>query len=133
MSAPYPVLLVAHPGLGEGLLAAAETILGEKPEIDHLSNRGLTPEALGEAIDGWIEAHPGPALILADLGFGSCCQAARRATRERNQVGIIAGVNLPMLLAALRSRPSEDLSSFLQHLAERGRGSVEVYLGGDRV
>jgi mannose/fructose-specific phosphotransferase system component IIA len=133
MSCPYPVLLVAHPGLGEGLLAAAQTILGERPEIDLLSNQGVSPEALGEGIDRWIEAHPGPALILADLGFGSCCQAARRATRDRADVGILAGVSLPMLLAALRSRPQDDLASFLQHLAERGRASVEVYLGGDRV
>jgi len=133
VSRPYPVLLVAHPGLGEGLLAAAEAILGKRPEIDHLSNQGESPEELGEKIDRWIESHPGPALILADLGFGSCCQAARRVTRGRGDVAIVAGVNLPMLLAAIRSGDPEDLGSFVDHLAERGRGSVEVYRGGDRV
>ncbi len=127
---PYPVLLVAHRGFAEGLLSAAEAVLGRAPETDHLSNDGLGPAELDARIGEWLAAHPGPALILADLGFGSCCQAARRVSRGRDDVGVIAGVNLPVLLAAFRSREHEDFSRFMRHLAERGRGSLEVYLGG---
>jgi mannose/fructose-specific phosphotransferase system component IIA len=133
MNEPCPVLLVAHPGLGEGLLTAAAKILDDRPRIDHISNEGLSPEEVEERIREWVGGHPGPALILADIGFGSCCQAARRVTRGRTDVGIVAGVNLPMLLAAIRSRDLADLQAIVQHLAERGRGSVEAYLGGDRV
>jgi len=128
---PPSLLLVAHPGFGEGMLAAAASILGARPSVEHISNEGLTPEALGAAIDGWLARHPGPALILADVGFGSCCQAARLVSRGRKEVGIVAGVNLPLFLAALRSREQVDLPSFMRHLEERGRGSVEVYLGGN--
>jgi mannose/fructose-specific phosphotransferase system component IIA len=52
-------------------------------------------------------------------------------SRGRDEVGIVAGVNLPIFLAALRSREQPDLSSLMRHLQERGRGSVEVFLGGD--
>lgn len=131
MKTAAAVLLVAHSGFGEGMLAAAASILGERPAVDHISNQGLTPEALGAAIDGWLEEHPGPALILADVGFGSCCTAARLVSRGREEVGIVAGVNLPIFLAALRSREQPDLASLMRHLQERGRGSVEVFLGGD--
>jgi mannose/fructose-specific phosphotransferase system component IIA len=127
------MLLIAHRGLGEGLLTAAESILGERPPIDHLTNDGLSPDELGKRIDSWLEQNPGPALILTDLGFGSCCQTARRVTRDNGEVGILAGVNLPVLLAAARSRELENLSTLMKHLAERAMGSVEQYLGGDRV
>jgi mannose/fructose-specific phosphotransferase system component IIA len=133
MKPPYPMLLVAHRGFGEGLLTAAESILGERPEIDHLTNDGLSTEELGRRIDEWLAAQPGPALILADLGFGSCCQTSRRVTRERGSVGILAGVSLPILLATVQSREHEDLLALMKHLADRGRGSLELYLGGYRV
>ena len=133
MRLPCPMLLVAHRGLGEGLLTAAESILGECPPIDHLTNDGLSPDELGKRIDAWLEENPAPALILTDLGFGSCCQTARRVTRDNGQVGILAGVNLPVLLAAARSRELEDLRTLMNHLAERAVGSVERYLGGNRV
>lgn len=133
MTHAYPVLLVAHRGLGEGLLTAAEAIIGHRPEVDHLTNDGLSPEALAGKIDAWLEEHPGPVLILTDLGFGSCCQTARRASRERKDVAILAGVNLPVLLAAARSTVQDDLASFLQHLHTRGQGSVEMFLGGEHL
>jgi mannose/fructose-specific phosphotransferase system component IIA len=133
MTPPFPTLLVSHRGFGEGLLAAAEAILGERPAVDHLSNEGLSPDALGAAIDAWVAGHPGPAVILVDLGFGSCCQTARRVTRDRDTVAVVAGVNLPALLAAVRSRELADLPAFLRHIEERGRGGFELYLGGARI
>ncbi len=128
---PPPILLVSHRGFGEGLLAAAEAILGQRPPVDLVSNEGISPPELESRIHEWLDHHPGPALILADLGFGSCCQAARRVSRGQAEVGIVAGVNLPVLLAAMRSRDHADLAALLRHLSERGRSSVEVYRGGN--
>jgi len=133
MNLPCPVLLVTHPGLGEGLLEAAEAILGERPNIDHLSNEGLSPDELGRRVDEWLGVHTGSALILTDLGFGSCCQTVRRVTRDRGTVGIVAGVNLPVVLATVRSRDLDDLRKLLEHLGDRGRESLELYLGGQRI
>jgi mannose/fructose-specific phosphotransferase system component IIA len=130
MKPPVPVLLVTHRAYGTGLLDAARAILGEVAGVDLQENEGLAPEALGAAIDRWLRAHPGPAVILTDLGFGSCNQAARIATRARTDVGVVAGANLPVLLALLRSREHADLAGLLAHLAERGRESIQVYQGG---
>jgi mannose/fructose-specific phosphotransferase system component IIA len=130
MKSPFPVLLVTHRAYGTGLLDAARAIVGEVAGVDLQENEGLAPEALGAAIDRWLLAHPGPAVILTDLGFGSCCQAARHSIRERTDVGVVAGANLPVLLALLRSREHADLGGFLAHLAERGRESIQVFRGG---
>lgn len=133
MTHAIPILLVTHRGLGEGMIAAAAAVLGERPEVDHLTNDGLSPDALGEKLDAWLDSHPGPSLILTDLGFGSCCQTARRVSRRREEVGIVAGINLAVLLAALRSREQKSLNAFLEHLGSRGRDSLELYLNGDRI
>ncbi len=132
MSEPrVPILLVAHPGFEEGLLSAAGAILGERPRVDAFSNQGLSREVVEARIEAWLDAHPGPALILTDLGFGSCCQAARLASRGRDHVGIVTGVNLPVFLAALRSREQDGLEDLLRHLHDRGRDGVMAYLAGE--
>jgi mannose/fructose-specific phosphotransferase system component IIA len=121
------VLLVAHPGLGEGLLEAAAGILGAPPPVDLLSNAGLSGEELGRRVEAWLRAHPGPALVLADFAPGSCGQAARRAARGHAQAAVVTGVNLPLLLAALRPAPGRTLPELLDHLAARGREAVQVF------
>ena len=130
MNPPYPTLLVTHRGYGEGLLVAAEAILGAKPNIDHISNEAMSPEALLSAIEAWLDAHGSPTIVLTDLVFGSCAQSSRLATRHRPEAVVIAGVNLPMILALLRSREHEELHTMLHHLRERTLQSVSVYVGG---
>ncbi len=130
---PLPILLVTHPGYAEGLLDAARAILGTRPDVEIFSNHDISPRDQEILIERWLNAHPGPALILTDLGFGSCTTAARRVGRDRTDVGIVAGANLPLFLAALRSRPHEDLAAFLEHLVSRARTGVEAYLGDRRL
>jgi PTS system N-acetylgalactosamine-specific IIA component len=120
------VLLVTHPGLGEGLLQAAEAILKEPPRVTLLSNRDLTPDELEAEMRRWLAERRGIRLILTDLPFGSCCQAAKLVAKGDPEVGIVAGVNLPVLLAALRSREHASLPELLRHLAQRGAGAVEI-------
>ena len=130
MTPPYPTLLVTHRGYGEGLLAAAEAILGARPEIEHMSNEGMSPEALLGAIETWLDAHASPAIVLTDLVFGSCAQSSRLATQNRPDAVVVAGVSLPMILALLRSRDHGELRTMLQHLRQRTQESVCVFVGG---
>ncbi|NNF05938.1 MAG: hypothetical protein HKN21_04195 [Candidatus Eisenbacteria bacterium] len=130
MSAPVPVLLLTHPGFGEGLLEAAKVITDDISGIDVLTNHQLSPDELEQKLDTWFDQHEGDVLVLTDLTFGSCCQSARRVSRGRQNVGIVSGINLPMLLAVVQSHSQSSLAELLDHLATRGRGSVETFLGG---
>ena len=127
MNPPLRLLLLAHAGLGEGLLDAAATILGEHPPVELVTNRDRTPAEVEAEVRAWLAREPGPALLLTDLSFGSLCQTARRVAEDRRDVGIVSGVNLPVLLAALRSRDLPDLPAVVRHLAERGADSVETF------
>ena len=105
--------------------------MGGSADIDVLSNDGLSPEALEKAIDEWLATHGEPAILLTDLGFGSCGQSSRMSARGRPGVAVIAGVNLAIALALVRSRGHEDLRSLLAHLRQRGQESVQIFLGGE--
>lgn len=126
MSANLQILLVTHAGFGAGLLQAAEAILKSPPEVTLMTNQDLAPAELESQMQEWIEAREGMRLILTDLPFGSCCQAAKSVASQDPQVGIVAGINLPVLLAALRSRDHESMEDLLRHLADRGAGAVEI-------
>ena len=126
MSHSPHILLVTHPGFGEGLLEAAEVILKAPVEVTLLTNRDLSVTELEERMVQWLAAREGIRLILTDLPFGSCCQAAKEVAQGDPLVGIVAGVNLPVLLAALRSREHASIGDLLKHLAERGSGAVEI-------
>ena len=130
MKPPVPTLLVTHRGYGEGLLAAAAAILGSPPEIDHLTNDGLSPDTLCEAIERWLDAHGPDSLVLTDLAFGSCGQSARLAARDRPEMMMVAGVSLPMILALLRAREHADAEAFLRHLRGRSQESIQAFIGG---
>ena len=130
MKPPVPTLLVTHRGYGEGLLAAAAAILGFPPEIDHLTNDGLSPDTLCEAIERWLDAHGPESLVLTDLAFGSCGQSARLAARDRPEMMMVAGVSLPMILALLRAREHADAEAFLRHLRSRTQESIQAFIGG---
>jgi mannose/fructose-specific phosphotransferase system component IIA len=112
------------------MLEAAEAILGSPPEIDLLSNQDLSREDLEAEAASWLNDHPGNALLLTDIGFGSCGQAALSATRGRDDVGVVAGVNLPLLLTLLQCREFETFENLMGHLAERGRGCLQFFLRG---
>jgi len=127
---PVPVLLFTHAGLGNGILEAARSILGEIEGVDVLVGGCGAVEETEDRFAAWLEDHQGPVLVLTDLGFGSCCQSARRVSRGRENVGVIAGINLPAFLAVFRTGPHEDFPALMAHLAERARQSVEVYRGG---
>lgn len=126
MSGSPHILLVTHAGFGEGLLEAAEAIMNAPPEVTLMTNKDLTLPELEAKMEEWLKGHQGTRLILTDLPFGSCCQAAKTVASQDPEVGIVAGVNLPVLLAALRSRDHATLQDLLKHIADRGAGAVEI-------
>lgn len=131
-ASPVPILLITHPGLAEGFRRAAEAVVGDLQGLEILTNEGLSPEVLCERVAAWLDAHPGPALILSDLGFGSCCASARRVAAARDDVAVLSGVNAPMLFAALRPRAFAEFDAYVEHVAARGREGIDVFRAGRR-
>jgi len=124
MSEPRPLvgIVIAHGTLAEGLVDAVRQISGADSEVlVPLSNRGLSPEAISNAVESAAAGRP--AIVFTDMIGGSCTYAARRFALARPDIIVVGGVNLPMLLDFVlhRDLPPAEL---VERLLTRGRPSV---------
>ena len=122
MSKPVRGVIVAHATLAEGLAAAARQIsgLGEE-DLVALTNEGHGPQGIASAVVGAL--GDGPTIIFTDLGSGSCNFAARKVAGERGDIGVVCGVNLPILVdfAFHREMP---LAELVDRLVDKGRNGI---------
>jgi mannose/fructose-specific phosphotransferase system component IIA len=102
MSEPLRAVIVTHAEMGEALLHAAKAIVGQVDGVTAISNDGCGTEALGERILAAVNRTP--TVVFVDLPGGSCFQAAARQMHGQENVAVVAGVNLAMLLDFLYHR-----------------------------
>jgi len=115
-------VVVCHGSLAEGYVDAVRQITGAGEEaLVALSNRGLSPETMAADIRAAI--GDGPAVIFTDLLAGSCGFAARRISQQADNVAVLSGVNLPMLLYFVMHR-QDPLKELVPRLLEKGRAAV---------
>ena len=96
-SAPLRGVVVCHGQLAQALVDAVREIVGEDGGLVAISNEGCSTEELERRIAPQLEGDA-PIVVFSDLPSGSCTFAARHLARARGEVGVVGGVNLPMLL-----------------------------------
>jgi PTS system mannose-specific IIA component len=124
-----PALLVTHGHLGEALLEAARAIAGPLPDVEAMSNEGLSRDALVRAVGDRVAGFgPRGGLVFADVVGGSCAQAALTAAARGapGPVRVLCGVNLPMVLDYLHNRTRLEPAPLADHVLARGRISVQL-------
>jgi mannose/fructose-specific phosphotransferase system component IIA len=101
-------IVVAHGSLANALVQEVERISGQAGVLTAVSNEGCGREEIERRVAE--AAAGGPAVVFVDMPCGSCFFAAMRAARERSDVRVVTGVNLPMLLDFVHNRalPPED-------------------------
>ncbi|MHB9144440.1 MAG: PTS sugar transporter subunit IIA [Symbiobacteriia bacterium] len=118
------IVLVSHGALADGLVAAAQMIMGPQAAMEAV---GLTPaenmddflEKLRRAVAA-VEQGQG-ALVLVDLFGGSPGNTA--AYLAQAGVEVVTGMNLPMLLEVLGSRdemPPKELADVAMAAGREG-------------
>lgn len=116
------VVLVTHGAFGETLLQAAEMVLGPQEKCLAIGvdvNKGVdeTMEVIRKSIRS-VESGRG-VICLTDLFGGSPTTMSLSLMKSEN-LEVITGVNLPMLVATLQSRLMD-----LDALAEKAKTSGE--------
>lgn len=129
------VVLVSHLDLGAALRRAAEMLLGPQERIATVSLLAHTaPDTLRREVAAAVASLAGPAgvLMLVDLYGGSPEAAAVEAAADAAcPVEVVAGANLPLVIAVLAQRASLPLGQLASQARKAGReGLVHVPVAG---
>lgn len=95
------IILISHGSMAEGVKASLEMIVGKQ---DHVHVVVLTPDGdnrqFEEELLKKMKALNGSSLIIADLLGGTPCNVALSNYLESENVEIIAGMSLPLVIEA---------------------------------
>jgi mannose PTS system EIIA component len=125
------VVLVGHGGFPQGVLDGAELILGPQEAMHAVGlSADQEPEAVVDEVRGLREGFSGsPLLLLADLFGGSPANAVAAAFLRDDDVELVTGLNLPMVLEVSnrRKKAGHDLAALKGYaVAAATAGVVDV-------
>lgn len=114
-------VVVAHGELAEAFVSVVGRISGATDGLKAVSNEGLAADALRLKVAELVDSEA--TIIFVDLQGGSCGLASLGVAKDTQNVAVLSGVNLPMLLDFVfhRDLPLERL---VERLVEKGRAEL---------
>ena len=122
-------IIVTHGPMAQSIIKAAETILGKVQFIYGFSTTDLSIPAIIEKIDKilhdkeWTKGT----IILVSLKGGSCWNAAVTAKRQHQNIEIVSGVNLSMVLSFLTKRDTHQLEDLATCVMNDGIKGIDKF------
>lgn len=123
------IVIVTHRQLGDSLVDAAQFIVGAKPEsivsisIDLNENVDVLRDKIVKGIKK-VTSNEG-VLILTDM-FGGTPSNLSYSFLEEGHIEVLSGVNLPILIKAINSRPDMELTKLTECLETYGKKSISM-------
>ena len=121
------IVVVSHGDMAEGMIDAARMIVGAMEYVTTVSLKesDAVEDLMGRIEIALNEVDQGEgALILVDAFGASPFNASARLAMGRNNVEVISGMNLPMLLELAVGREGQDLPAVTQIALETGTTSI---------
>lgn len=121
------LVLVAHAGLARELLKAAEMIVGriEKAEAIGITAKDSV-EQIRDSVAGAIEKVSGAGVIIMADMFGGTPSNMSISFLKDNEVEVITGVNLPMVIKFASDRDKSGVEELAATLKKCGLESISV-------
>ena len=125
------LVVTGHANFGSGMTSSVNLIAGEQEAnqyVDFLptySTEDLAAE-LNKALDALKDCEG--VIIFTDLMGGTPFNTAAQLGRDRENVRILAGTNLPMLVEVVMSRKfMDDLDGLVDSLLQTGKEQVAKF------
>jgi PTS system mannose-specific IIA component len=122
------IIVVAHGRLAEALTETAEMIVGHAEAFKACSFcQGSDVDKLRKMLKTTIkEVNTGEGVIILTDMFGGTPSNISLSFLERNEVEVITGVNLPMVITALTKREGKNMRDLAQILKEHGSHNINI-------
>jgi PTS system N-acetylgalactosamine-specific IIA component len=117
-------VVAGHGEFAAGLVSAVQQITGQGALLVPVATGQLGGDSMVEALRDAV-VRSGASVVFTDLPAGSCTIAARRIQRERPDLVVVTGANVPTLLAFV-FQTDLPAGSAAGRAAEKGRGALMV-------
>ena len=122
------ILLVTHGDLAKEMISAMEHVVGKQEQLDMVcigENDDVEKNRL-DIIDKVQKLDTGDGVCIATDMFGGTPSNLAISVMKNNQVEVIAGLNLPMLIKLVRLRGTMPLKQVADESAQAGRKYINV-------
>jgi PTS system mannose-specific IIA component len=123
------IVIVAHGPLAEALAQTAALIVGgAPPAVATVAVTGLEqPDRLKDQIQAAVkQVNQGFGVVLFTDMFGGTPSNIALSFLKENEVEVVSGVNLPMLVDILYTRTGKTLAEFCRATVDAGRSSIQL-------
>lgn len=121
------LVVVAHAGLAAELINAAEMIVGK---IDGAASVEIKPDDsvdnIRMALTSAIESVASENIVIMTDMFGGTPSNMSLSFLKENQIEVLTGVNLPMLIRFASDRNRFGVAELAAHIRDTGREGVTV-------
>jgi len=121
------LVLVAHAGIAQEFLGAAEMIMGKIEGVEAVS---IKPDdqvdLIRDAIAGAIKKVDRDGVIIMTDMFGGTPSNMSLSFLQENHIEVLTGVNLPMMIKFVADRAKFGVAELAEKLKQCGRESIIV-------
>lgn len=123
------IAVISHGKLCDGIVDSVRMVAGDIEQMETVSLKpGMTSESYLEILKAAVErVDTGDGvLVLTDILGGTPFNSIVRLTQEKN-LGIVTGMNMPMLVCASLDREEDDtVESLMEKVEEAGTEGIKT-------
>jgi mannose/fructose-specific phosphotransferase system component IIA len=118
-------IIIGHGGFSETMLKAAEQIVGKQDNVEVVSNTGMSCTLLNEKLEKIVgQTNKHETIVFVDLPGGSCTISCYNLLKSREDLNVICGINLPILIEFFMLREKYRAQQLVLILVKKGKESI---------
>ncbi|HGY54092.1 MAG TPA: hypothetical protein ENK44_00180 [Caldithrix abyssi] len=125
MSKNYYACVITHGTLAQCLKKISEKLVAPSVEVKAFTNMELSLEEIEHRI--WEDVNkqnPEKIIVFVDLAGGSCWLLANRIKMKRDNITVIGGVNVPLIVSFQMHVDRMDWDNLVSKIIEDGKKGI---------